>query len=297
MALSFTKAFSFKTIDFHDKKEADVEGIDHLEVKTSSTDVRIEPTEGHTLVAELNGNISEKLDEEYELLLEKKGNSLEVSIKDRGRFKLQVGVTIKKLNLNIKIPNKLWKSITLESSSGDIDVLILKAVNMELAASSGTVLAKELLISDRFSSRTNSGDADIIDVDSSNMEIKASSGTIFLQRVSSEKTRMYTSSGDVIVKQGEGTITAETSSGEIDLEINRHLGDIDAQTSSGDIMITFNESPQSLSLDFRSSSGDGTVKLKEMVFEEKTAHRIVGSIGDEKYILRATTSSGDFTLI
>jgi lia operon protein LiaG len=297
MALNFTKAFSFKTIDFYDKKEAEMDGIDHLEIKTSSTDVRIEPTEGDTLVAQLEGKISEKLEEEYELVLEKKGNILEVYIADRGRFKLQVGVTIKDLNLNVKVPKKLWKSITLETSSGDIDVLNMKAVNMELIASSGNVLAKELLISNRFSSRTNSGDADIVDVDSSNMEIRASSGTILLQRVSSEKTRMYTSSGDVIVKQGEGTITAETSSGEIDLEINRHLGDIDAHTSSGDIMIIFNESPQSLSLDFRSSSGEGTIKLKEMVFEEKTAHRIVGSIGDEKYLLRATTSSGDFTLI
>ncbi|MBM7587834.1 lia operon protein LiaG [Bacillus pakistanensis] len=297
MALNFTKAFSFKTIEFHDKKEADINGLEHLEVKTSSTDVRVEPTDGDTLVAKLEGKISEKLEEEYELVLEKKGNILEIYIADRGGFKLQVGVTIKDLNLNIKVPNKLWKSITFETSSGDIDVLNMKADHMELIASSGNVLAKELLISDRFSSRTNSGDADIIDVDSSIMEIKASSGTILLQRVTSEKIRMYTSSGDVIVKQGAGTITAETSSGEIDLEINRLLGDIDTQTSSGDILINFNESPQSLSLDFRSSSGNGTVKLKEMAYKEKSAQRIVGSIGDEKYLIRATTSSGDFTLI
>ncbi|UAK17007.1 DUF4097 family beta strand repeat-containing protein [Sporolactobacillus terrae] len=47
-------------------------------------------------------------------------------------------------------------------------------------------------------------------------------------------------------------------------------------------------------MDYRGSSGDGSVRIKDMLYEEKSDHRIVGKKGDGRYTVRVQTSSGDF---
>nr|WP_139693662.1 DUF4097 family beta strand repeat-containing protein [Sporolactobacillus terrae] len=54
------------------------------------------------------------------------------------------------------------------------------------------------------------------------------------------------------------------------------------------------EEPDSVTMDYRGSSGNGSVRIKDMLYEEKSDHRIVGKKGDGRYTVRVQTSSGDF---
>jgi lia operon protein LiaG len=56
------------------------------------------------------------------------------------------------------------------------------------------------------------------------------------------------------------------------------------------------EKPDSLSVDFKGGSGEGTVDLDGLSYEEKSEDEILGKIGSGKYMIKARTSSGDFEL-
>jgi lia operon protein LiaG len=187
------------------------------------------------------------------------------------------GFVIMSLDLVIQVPEKEYESMILTSSSGDIRIKDVKAVEMETEISSGDIIVEGVTVASAYKLETSSGDIRVKDTKADTFDLHASSG-------------------DIILENLEGNINVETSSGDIEIENKAVNGNILAEASSGDVSITNQETPKSLSIDFKGSSGDGTVNLEGVSYEEKSEDTIIGKIGNGEYELKVRTTSGDFQL-
>ncbi|TLS37964.1 DUF4097 family beta strand repeat-containing protein [Pseudalkalibacillus caeni] len=247
--------FSFKTVKINDQKTVKASGIDSIEVDTSSIDVNIVPTKGKDIRIELDGKVSEKLKDKIRLRVHENGDTIKIDIEERNSFKF--GVTIKSLDLTVQVPEKRFENITVDTSSGDIEVEDVEADGFHFSASSGDVTASNL---------------------------KAASISI------------DTSSGDMVLNDLQGSLQGEASSGRIMLDTKKITDDIEFNTSSGNVEIESAVQPDALILEFDGSSGEGNVDLKGMDYKVKEEHEIRGSIGKNGPKLIVNTSSGDFDL-
>ena len=77
--------------------------------------------------------------------------------------------------------------------------------------------------------------------------------------------------------------------------IEEMVNSLNVMTTSGDVKTTFKENPKSLRIKFQGSSGEPHIKLKDILYEDKSENSAVGIIGDGFKTLNVKTTSGDFT--
>ncbi|MBM7663481.1 lia operon protein LiaG [Bacillus mesophilus] len=270
-----TDTFTLETVKLHEESEINNSNIKNIKVNVSSSDIQLTPSESENIKVTLDGRVSEKVLDRYQFNVEENGESLHVNL-DLELF-FSIGVSIADLTVMIEVPDKHYKSIVLESSSGDIHVNQLTA--------------------DELDTQSSSGDIHIDKVESKQSFIlESSSGSIEVLNSTAPSFTASASSGDISFREIHGNIAVNTSSGEIKLDNEKVAGDFIAEASSGDVTVNYKESPTSLLIDFEGSSGDGDVSLENVNYEEKADDLIVGKIGDGKYTVKVRVSSGDFKL-
>ncbi|HYK71662.1 MAG TPA: DUF4097 family beta strand repeat-containing protein [Pseudoneobacillus sp.] len=257
VSVSASGGFSLDTYNVSDQAVITNKGISEIEMDLSSTDLALHPTTDDEITVDFNGKISKKLKNKITLDVKEKGNKLSIGLKGEDQIKLNIGVLIIDTKVDVYLPNRVYESLIIDNSSGDIE---LKDLNV-----------KEI-------------------------SLKTSSGDMIIHNLASSENLFHTSSGEIQLTNIKGDLTAETSSGDIFIQSEKTYGDIKANTSSGDISIEFEENPKSLAINFNASSGDGEVSLDGVSYEEKSEHEIRGKIGSGEYELNAHTSSGDFYL-
>jgi lia operon protein LiaG len=257
VSVSALGGFSFDTYDIGDKVVVDNKDISHIEIDLSSTDLSILPTTEDEIFVELKGKVSKKLKQNLDLIVQDSGQTLRIGLAGEDQIKLNIGVLIVDTSVEVYLPQKVYESIKIHSSSGDINVQNIKV--------------KESMM-------------------------EASSGDILINNLASPETHFITSSGGIELLNVIGDIKAEASSGDIIIEHLEVNGDIDAKTSSGDITVEYAEAPTSLSIDFSGSSGEGEIMLEGIQYEKKSENTIRGTIGSGEFRVQAETSSGDLYL-
>ncbi|MFD2216722.1 MULTISPECIES: DUF4097 family beta strand repeat-containing protein [Metabacillus] len=271
-----TDVFSPEMKDILQEEEVKGTEIQQIEVGTSSTNIKMVPSKGDSIKVKLTGKVSEKLKDKYKLVVTEEGDKVNIDVKNQDLY-FYVGFSFIELNLEIEVPEKEYQSLVVKSSSGDIDISQLKVEEFSTEASSGDITIDQISVS-------------------KNSKMEASSGTIHAKNSSASVFNLGASSGDIIIQNIDGHVEAETSSGSIELNNKQVTGNINALASSGDVIVQFDESPKSLTVDFRGSSGDGVIELEGFSYEDKSENIINGKIGNGEYELKVRTSSGDFQL-
>ncbi|WP_121664356.1 DUF4097 family beta strand repeat-containing protein [Metabacillus litoralis] len=271
-----TDVFSLEMKDILQEEEVNGDEIQHIEVGTSSTNIKMVPSKGDSIKVKLTGKVSEKLKDKYKLVVTEEGDTVNIDVENQDLY-FYVGFSFIELNLEIEVPEKEYQSLVVESSSGDIDISQLKVEEFRTEASSGDITIDQISVS-------------------TNNKMEASSGTIHVKNSSASVFDLGASSGDIILQNVDGHVEAETSSGSIELNNKQVTGNINALASSGDVIVQFDESPKSLAVDFRGSSGEGVIELEGFSYEDKSENIINGKIGSGEYELKVRTSSGDFQL-
>ncbi|MCM3412325.1 DUF4097 family beta strand repeat-containing protein [Metabacillus litoralis] len=271
-----TDVFSLEMKDILQEEEVNGDEIQHIEVGTSSTNIKMVPSKGDSIKVKLTGKVSEKLKDKYKLVVTEEGDTVNIDVENQDLY-FYVGFSFIELNLEIEVPEKEYQSLVVESSSGDIDISQLKVEEFRTEASSGDITIDQISVS-------------------TNNKMEASSGTIHVKNSSASVFDLGASSGDIILQNVDGHVEAETSSGSIELNNKQVTGNINALASSGDVIVHFDESPKSLAVDFRGSSGEGVIELEGFSYEDKSENIINGKIGSGEYELKVRTSSGDFQL-
>lgn len=296
VSLKANGGFSFDTYNVSDKKTVNGENIEEVEIDSSSSDVKVVPTDEKEISIELSGKVSKKLKRKLQLDVVERGNKLEVALKGENQLKFNIGVLIVDTNINVYLPEKVYQSIKVETSSGSNEIDSLKAKELSLRTSSGDLLARDSAAEDTFIIQSSSGEVDLKNNKANIFDVKVSSGSLYAVDLDGKESTFHSSSGEISLKNVIGEIVAEASSGEIIIDNEETTGNMYTETSSGDVSVAFDKKPTSLAIDFKGNSGEGNVEIKGLKYDEKSEDNIIGQIGSGQYKLKVRTSSGDFEL-
>jgi lia operon protein LiaG len=255
--VSASGGFSLDTYNVNDKAVVNNVDISRVEIDLSSSDVTINPSDTDEITVEMYGKISKKLKKKLKLDVQERGQTLKIGLAGEDQIKFNIGVLIVDTNVEVILPQKIYDSIKIDTSSGDILIQDLKAKETIFETSSGDITARNLY---------------------------------------TEVNRLHSSSGEMELSNVTGDIEAESSSGDMVIDYVNANGNLDAKTSSGDVSVTYQNEPNSLAIDFHGSSGEGEVSLEGVSYDEKSENAISGVIGSGLYKLKVVTSSGDFSL-
>lgn len=257
ISVSASGGFSLETYAIRDQVVVSKKDISKIDIDISSSDLTVNPTPEDEITVELTGKISKKLKKKLQLNVQENGDALKISLKGEDQIKFNVGVLIVDTNVEVFLPQKIYDSIKIHNSSGDINIQEFKSKNTIFETSSGDIIATNL---------------------------------------HSEEHRFHSSSGEMKLSNVTGNIEAESSSGDMIIQFENATGNLDAKTSSGDVSVEYRDEPKSLAIDFKASSGDGNVTLDGVNFEERSENEILGVIGTGDFKVTVETSSGDFSL-
>ncbi|WP_409253084.1 DUF4097 family beta strand repeat-containing protein [Bacillus sp. SCS-153A] len=283
-----------KKEDIYERKTMAGAEVENIGISSSSAEVEIFPGKSDEITAVLQGEVSSKLKDGVEMTVIQQGESLSIRVKVEQGSGFNIGFNVTDLSLAVEIPEKIYKKLTVETSSGSISAKDLEAKEISFKASSGEVEASGIKAQSKFKSKATSGGIQLNGIEAKEIHTKTSSGSVLLQNLEAEDIHAKASSGRIIVKKWVGNITAESSSGGIDLHAPELTGNIDAEASSGDVMLYFDHSPESFKINFSGNSGEAHMDVKGVDYQEKADHRISGEKGEGKYSIRIKTSSGDF---
>lgn len=257
VTVSASGGFSLDTYNVHDKAVVNNVDISRVEIELSSSDVTVNSSDSDEITVEMTGKISKKLEKKLKLDVQEKDQNLKIGLTGEDQIKFNIGVLIVDTHVDVYLPAKMYDSIKIDISSGDILIQDLKAKETLFDTSSGDIVARNLY---------------------------------------TEVNRFHSSSGEMELSNVTGDIEAESSSGDMIIDYVNANGNLDAKTSSGDVTVTYQNEPNSLAIDFEGSSGEGEVSLKAVSYEEKSENTIRGVIGSGFFNLKVETSSGDFSL-
>ncbi|CAG9610798.1 DUF4097 family beta strand repeat-containing protein [Pseudoneobacillus rhizosphaerae] len=257
VSVSASGGFSLDTYNVSDKAVVNNVDISRVKIDLSSSDVTVHSSDTDEITVEMNGKISKKLKKKLKLDVQEKSKTLKIGLAGEDQIKFNIGVLIVDTNVEVFLPQKIYDSIQIDTSSGDILIQDLKAKETIFDTSSGDIIARNMY---------------------------------------TEVNRFHSSSGEMELSNVTGDIQAESSSGDMIIDYVNANGNLDAKTSSGDVSVTYRNEPNSLAIDFQGSSGEGEVSLKAVSYEEKSENSIRGVIGEGFYKLKVETSSGDFSL-
>ncbi|WP_178018830.1 DUF4097 family beta strand repeat-containing protein [uncultured Paenibacillus sp.] len=151
---------------------------------------------------------------------------------------------------------------------------------------------------DRLSVTTASGDVEAFGLQAKqSIEVQTASGDITLNQAKAARVALDSSSGSIEASDLQGGLEVKSVSGDLKLDLRNDPldGNLTAQTTSGDIGIALKKS-QAFALRFDTVAGEGQVDVSGMEFGKRTDQEIEGQIGDAKFTVKASTTSGDFAL-
>ena len=158
---------------------------------------------------------------------------------------------------DLKLDKLNSRAVELETTSGDIQITQMVAEESVIKASSGDIQLEQVNVSEMVL-QNSSGDIELTHLNGQKVELTSVSGDIELDGVRGEKWKAETSSGDVeLSRSEEEQLEVLSSSGGVE-------GDYYAQnsrikTSSGDIDVRLNRKDKELQAKVRTVSGSSQI--------------------------------------
>lgn len=288
--------FSFNTKEVFDEKIIANKDIKNIEIDLSSADLVLHQTSDEDIKVELNGKANKKYSDRFQLDVDENGETLDIRLSGEDRIEFNFGINIVDTNVDVYLPERVFDRIYAKTSSGDIEASSIEAMDIVLNSQSGDVGMDSSTAEGKTVLKTSSGDIQSLSNSAAAFDIKSSSGDLMIRDQKAKETILHISSGEINIANAAGDVKADSSSGDINIENKKLTGNIDAEASSGEITIELDENPNSLAVDYKGGSGEGTIDLDGLSYEEKSEDEIKGKIGSGKYTIKARTSSGDFQL-
>lgn len=300
MAMTAKKAdfslFSVETVAYDKQESVNSEEITKVFLETSSIGVSVAPIDGDDITVTLDGKVSKKLKDNLKLIVEEKGEHLIIRTEMENKIQSSFGINILNVKLDVRLPQKYYEQLEIKTSSGKINVENVESDGAIVQSSSGAIDISNLKVQNQLKVVASSGRINVVDSGANTLNATTSSGSITLQELTTNDTEISASSGRVKLGNVSGNINTATSSGSITVENKQVTGDIVVKSSSGRVKVTFEETPESLAINFRGSSGSGKVNLEGVNYERNEKNEVIGVIGTGEYRLDVKTSSGSFHL-
>jgi lia operon protein LiaG len=251
------------------KEEIKIDGVDNIELITSSGDIEVITERRNNILVEL---VSYKNGPK---LFIDRGRSLKIEVKKKA-FPLISFSRRGRVKLTVTIPEQYRETLVVKSSSGDVYLEKMELDDLEVNLSSGDLTVKEITANEG-SFKTSSGDQELEDLTIENLDLYLSSGSLSLI-------------GDI------DNINARLSSGSADVKLEELTGDMDFRLSSGDFLMEFIDEDVDAELDLKTSSGEINVGFPVTIEESGRGKELSGTAGSGDYMIVVQNSSGDITL-
>jgi lia operon protein LiaG len=256
-----------------------LDGIETIDVRTSSTDVYLTSSEGDTVDIRLHGTVyAGQIESVPALAAKRNGETLGISQERRDGRKWFLGFFSSDLILEIEVPSRYRGTLVVNTSSADV------AINNQILS--------------KLSAETSSGDMNLHSIQAAAVEMKSSSGDQTVAGMHAETARLTSSSGEIRVTDLQGGAGAESSSGDISLSYSEFDADLRVRSSSGDVELYLTDTAE-FRLQARASSGDIDCSFPVTVSEaddESRRNRLSGTVGQGTHNVTVQTSSGDITI-
>ncbi|MFB0636361.1 DUF4097 family beta strand repeat-containing protein [Bacillus rugosus] len=253
--------------------------IKKIEVTTSSmnAEVKIGQTDDIQVAAE--GKVSDKSKKLFDVSQD--GKSLKINqIARENIISFIPWGSEKDMKITIIIPEKKYGELTVTTTSGDILIENVHADQSAVDSTSGNIELKHARIENELTLKTTSGDIQENRNSFGQGLVKTTSGLIESSRTTAGKVNYKTTSGDIdLLQEGQNQ-------------------EIDIVTTSGSVSVEYQKEPASLAMDCQTDSGETSVNLDQIMYQEKSEKRIEGYIGNSETSnhLNIRTTSGDIEL-
>jgi lia operon protein LiaG len=155
--------------------------------------------------------------------------------------------------INIAVPEKYEKDISINSKSGDISLNGNYTFSKAFINKASGDLMADSITADTFSMKTASGDADISNL-SAEYDIDSASGDITVESLSGNgDLRMVSGNLNVDIAKLDGELKIETVSGESNIDFAK---DVNAEISTGSVS---GEVKSDFDMNFSGKNGSGTI--------------------------------------
>lgn len=207
----------FASKNVFQEQSVDADKIERININTSSADVQMVSGDAEQIVIKLEGKANQSYRKKTALRVKEAGDTLNVEVDLPNG--ISFGLAPNDVNLKVELPEKIYKELKLESSSGDLSLDSVNAVYMQLRSSSGDIQVSRFS-ADLIEFRASSGDIGILLSDwpsGLDLDFRSGSGD---GRVGLEGFEYETDKSNRIVgKIGEGKIKMKvrTSSGDFSL--------------------------------------------------------------------------------
>ncbi|MDD2715035.1 MAG: DUF4097 family beta strand repeat-containing protein [Candidatus Wallbacteria bacterium] len=242
--------------DFEDRRLFGAETVESIDINCVSEDLTFYPSSGEIQVAFKIETVGPRKDNHPQLEISETGGKLEISIRQPekyGNFIRNIGSY--KGVLEIGLPEKKFRSISLHSVSGDVDFqlpvsveqlsaetvsgnldgLTFKGTEIRLSTTSGD-LSLEDIETDKLAVKTVSGEINGKNLKCKSSDFETVSGDLRFDEMESERTQFHSVSGDFSCQSLIGKRHVfQTMSG--DAEIDDLTGEEEFHSMSGDLSI------------------------------------------------------------
>ena len=257
--------------------------IDSLNIEADSGKVTFGVSQNDSIyVVEL---ARQALDEDKRAHIELRQNTLHIS---HGKSQVGLfffGIGIFSSNFEIYLPKKLFESIVVSTTSGEIDLDVdLNAKSMKVKSSSGDIFGADIRCPD-LNVHSSSGDVKINGMLSQRAEIHSTSGDLELGGEIFD-AQFTTVSGDVEFTGEIRDLVLNTTSG--DIELDGEMTTLGVKTVSGDVDSRLSQVPAELRID--TMSGDIKVSIPENDGFTLSYKRVSGDIKSDFNLLTSINS-------
>ncbi len=197
-----------------------------------------------------------------------------------------------KVKIEAKMPRFRWFGVKKEKVELKVFIPQNYNGNLDIHSSSGDIMFSDMDVDDLYI-QLSSGDLVLNDVVTNKSKIGASSGDITINNSNMSFLDIHLSSGKLVIDNFEGEIEGRSSSGDVDIQLNKLTAPINYHLSSGDFELQISQSEISANLDLKTSSGEIEIDFPILMKSSKKRHAISGTVGDGQHLIKVSCSSGD----
>lgn len=276
------------TKEIDEEKSLELAGLKDLSISSTSTDIKIIPTDGQTVKAHLYGTISSNK-EDYFPALEAERTGDRGSINIKWPRTINIGFMNSDLKLDIYLPRTYAENLDVDTSSAKVSFDELTVKGFQCSTTSGDVTGKSVK-AESAELKTSSGRFELSTNITGNLHIESTSGDFNLNTVKAKSVTRATASGVTKITNMEcEDFKFNSTSGDLKVESIKAAAS-NIETSSGKVQLN---GPSSEKAVVKTTSGDiyweGLVSKSTQTetFSGKTT--LKGALGD----LNHHSTSGD----
>lgn len=273
-----------KAIDLEQKVSAT--SIDTLTIYDEITGVTFIPGDTDEIKVHLTGTVSENRAKDCTIEAVTEGSAWNVNVCEQ-KSKFHIGVDINeikalianhenRLKTEVTLPSKMFKEISVSSSTGTLDLKNVKA--------------------EKLTASTNTGRIVINSFTGTQLDIDANTGSITVDSFNGNQLRAHTSTGRIAVGDGQGEVNLSTNTGSITAKLHDIGDSVELESNTGSINLQLTPAPKSASFDLSSDTGRVSLAIPGVTTDDNERHAIKGSIGDGSKQVKVQTDTGSVSV-